>query len=850
MRSPFLLFCFASLAACPLLSPVTDGGLGGGTSQAGGGTGNGAGGGSACLTACPLLACGDLPDGCGAVLHCGGCPLGEACGGSGQPNVCAAGSCTPTSCEAEGKNCGQLSDGCGAILECGSCPNGQTCGAQTPNVCGAGTCTPKSCVELGTNCGTVSDGCDQTIACGTCAQNETCGATNVCQPSCPRGCPSGYTCDARGICSGGNPTFAIDLITHVVQGAITVNGVTPTVGAPSTPASPTLLVALFTDKESGARSASTVTCSGGVNQPCPASFEVPLFPGHYRVSVFASGIAELPSVPVSVGTQGVHVFEVLADYRVSGPATGLALNLVTVPTQLSFTINGASPLNTSMTTRLLTLIAEHTTTGQLTSLTATCLGGATGSACPLTATARLAPGTHHIVRLSNSSFPELPIGADVRLDTAFAVAAGQSAVVVDLTPFTVRGTLTFDGDAGVASTSVSSTTVAFTPIDGGSPLNTMVQCAPSGRCETSFSARIFPGAYRVDVRARSIAGFPANGTYVFSSNRALTTAAAPLAIDVPTVRLGGRVTINGLVPSRASTTALQTTLEIALVDLVDPVQRSTITVDCSDPMTACTGSFSEPVFRGRAAASIAGTNVTNLPPAPAASPPEPVDATSGRSGLVLDVRTTTLRGNVTVNGLPPTISAQATTGTLFAIRLVRPGGGAQSLVGAPCPSAVAQTSCPISFTTPVFQSATFTAEASARGFNELPFGATFQSWPLGRVFPLETPVSIGTSPAMVALDVKTVRLAGSVTVNGLTARRGGVPATAPASLQLTNRASGGTLSMALSCAATPAPPACSMTFDTVVPRGVYELAVVPQSLSGVSGGPSTRWVVADSIELR
>ena len=70
-----------------------------GTSSCGPGSSNGSCGGGgpytcgkngACtkLTACPMGACGDIPDGCDDVLHCGSCPTGQICGGRGQPNRC------------------------------------------------------------------------------------------------------------------------------------------------------------------------------------------------------------------------------------------------------------------------------------------------------------------------------------------------------------------------------------------------------------------------------------------------------------------------------------------------------------------------------------------------------------------------------------------------------------------------------------------------------------------------------------------------------------------------------------------------------------------------------------------
>jgi hypothetical protein len=40
------------------------------------------------LKACPAGACGDIPDGCLSILHCGNCATGQVCGGAGTANVC------------------------------------------------------------------------------------------------------------------------------------------------------------------------------------------------------------------------------------------------------------------------------------------------------------------------------------------------------------------------------------------------------------------------------------------------------------------------------------------------------------------------------------------------------------------------------------------------------------------------------------------------------------------------------------------------------------------------------------------------------------------------------------------
>ena len=110
-----------------------------------------------------------------------------ACGGDDDGNSKGksdATSCTPTTCQAAGKDCGSMPDGCGGVLTCGSCTSPEVCGGgAVANVCGAGSCTPTTCAAEGKNCGTISDGCGDVLSCGSCASPETCGGggvANVC----------------------------------------------------------------------------------------------------------------------------------------------------------------------------------------------------------------------------------------------------------------------------------------------------------------------------------------------------------------------------------------------------------------------------------------------------------------------------------------------------------------------------------------------------------------------------------------------------------------------------------------------------------------------------------------------
>jgi hypothetical protein len=82
-----------------------------------------------------MIFCGPAGDGCGnEIPSCGMCTPPQTCGGGGVPGQCGApdaGSCPPKSCADQGIQCGTASDGCGNVLTCPGCPIGQTCNLTT-----------------------------------------------------------------------------------------------------------------------------------------------------------------------------------------------------------------------------------------------------------------------------------------------------------------------------------------------------------------------------------------------------------------------------------------------------------------------------------------------------------------------------------------------------------------------------------------------------------------------------------------------------------------------------------------------------------------------------------------------
>ncbi len=182
--------------------------------------------------------CGPIADGCGNLLQCGQCEAGTSCGIGGTPNVCSVGSpeagCSPLTCAAQNIFCGMAGDGCGATLDCGSCVSPNTCGGGgKAGVCGAPVCTPSTCAAQGIACGPAGDGCGGMLQCGNpCPSWQTCG-----------GAGNPGQCGCTGVCAE-IPTCTGNATTTLTGVAMDPGGVNPLYNAlvyiPNDPTDPAL----------------------------------------------------------------------------------------------------------------------------------------------------------------------------------------------------------------------------------------------------------------------------------------------------------------------------------------------------------------------------------------------------------------------------------------------------------------------------------------------------------------------------------------------------------------------------------------------------------------------------------
>lgn len=316
----------------------------------------------------------------GAGNQCLECPVGNACvAGACQPKAC-----TPATCASLGATCGDVPDGCGSTVSCGGCAQGESCGAGgRPNVCGTGTCTPTTCAQAGKNCGTISDGCSTTLDCGGCTTG-TCGGggmPNVCGMTSAAGggsasgggsatcqCPQGYTCQA-GLCTGGNAeTLSLDVMAPAV---ISIGGTIQYNGAPATirSASATCGRLKLTSVDGKFSNEVPLSCNSGTN----VTFQGRVVAGQYRAELLdADTYLVVPETMLTTGPIDLSTSKLNLAVGFTGPAavhfTGTVLKnglkpQVLIPGRcgtLSFSEPGSS------TTRSFYVFLNCTTAGDVT----------------------------------------------------------------------------------------------------------------------------------------------------------------------------------------------------------------------------------------------------------------------------------------------------------------------------------------------------------------------------------------------------------------------------------------------------------------------------------------------------
>jgi hypothetical protein len=675
------LTCPAVAANCGTIEDgcggtLTCGTCGSGDTCGGGGTANVCGPGTCNPTSCALAGknCGQMSDGCSATLQCGSCTTGETCGGGGKANVCGTGSCTPTTCAAMGKNCGSISDGCSGTLLCGTCTSPEVCGiGAKSNVCAVpcaeGCPTGFSCDADGECAGGSASGIDLNLQTVTVSGTVTLnGAAPVANSYCGSSYPLvnvsltettyGYSFTASAPCTGNtwslsvypgtykvyveggggsnapetwyvaNPSLALtssqsnialDLKTITASGTVTLNGVAPVANSYCGSSYP-LANVNFTEVTYG--------YSFTTSPPCTSNaWTVALYPGTYKVEIEGGGGSNAPET----------WYVANPSLALTSSQSNIALDVKTVTASGTVTLNGVAPVANSYcgsSYPLANVNFTEVTYGYSFTTSPPCTSNAW--------TVALYPGTYkvEVEGGGGSNMPETWYVAN----TGLVVTTGQSNIALDLPTVTASGTVTLNGVAPVANSYCGSSyplvNVSFTETTHGYTFTTTAPCTSN-----AWTLPIYPGTYKVYVEGGGGSNAPETW-YVANPALALTATQSNIALDLETVTASGTVTLNGVAPVANSYCGSSYPLVNVNFTEVTYGYSFTTTAPCTSnawTVALYPGTYKVEVEGGGGSDAPESWYVVNAGLA----------VTSAQSGLAFDLKTATVGGVVTLNGVAP-----------------------------------------------------------------------------------------------------------------------------------------------------------------------------------------------------
>ncbi|TNE51004.1 MAG: hypothetical protein EP343_06085 [Deltaproteobacteria bacterium] len=519
--------------------------------------------------------CGEIPDGCGQLLNCGACPAGQNCGAKG-PNVCGEGTCTATTCQAKNATCGQLPDGCGTVLNCGSCSPGQGC---QNNQC---VCQPKTCQSANAQCGEVSDGCGKTLQCGSCKAGQSCednnrcsctpkscgelgktcgkvdngcgetidcGSCNVCKPS----CLFGYNCK-NGACEGGNAKdLRLNVETIQVSGKITLNRNNPQLLANCQRAGRegyrTFRV-LFQETTYNYQINVYGTCESAKNDGFV--FKATLFPGTYKVTVYGGESTNYSNLP--------QTGQVVLDKRdFKKDETNVLLDVKTIQVSGKITLNRNNPkllANCERTGRegyrTFRVLFRETTYNYQINVYGTCESAKNNG---FVYDATIFPGTYRVTVYGGEStnYSNLPQTGQVVLDNR-DFTKNETNVLLDVKTIQVSGKITLNRNNPQLLANCQRTgregyrtfRVLFRETTYNYQINVYGTCESAKNKGFVYDATIFPGTYRVTVyggESTNYSNLPQTGQVVLD-NRDFKKDETNVLLDVKTIQVSGKITLN------------------------------------------------------------------------------------------------------------------------------------------------------------------------------------------------------------------------------------------------------------------------------------------------------------------
>lgn len=688
---------------------------------------------------------------------------------------------------------------CTALAGCGNGADGPACTtAECQAICKDNpadpvcqpTCSAQtSCAMQNKTCGSIADGCGGTLDCGTCSGWLTCGGggtANVCGASCRAGCPTGYSCSDRGVCTGGAASgLVLDVKTVEAAGIVTLNGAAPLL----TCVSESPATVQFQEVNLGYRIAIPVGCNSTL------AFDSLIYPGTYKVTVVGNSYANLP--------QG-SAFVVKSALTITADQAHLVLDVKTVNIAGKVTLNGALPVSTCSSASPATVNLQETTYGYNLNIPVPCGTGFAWSGV-------VYPGTYKVAVLGNS-YANLPQGSAYVVDPALSLTAGRTGLSLDVKTVTLSGKVTLNGATPAATcSSASPATVILQDAAQGYSLSVPVPC----NSMFAWSGTVYPGTYKVLVAGNSYSNLPVGSSFVASPALKVSANQTALVLDVKTAAVDGKITLNGAAPTTTCTTSSP-----ASVVFQDTTQGYgfTIAVPCSPAFV-----WSGKIYPGTYKVSVLGNANANLPTGTAVVVNPALAVSADRAALALDVKTVAMvaiDGTVTLNGAAPTSTCSTSSPASVVLREVTQGYNVT--IAVPC--------------SPTF---VWSGNVYPGTYKITVTGNTNSNLPQAGAFVANPALVVTAKQSGIVLDVKTVAVTGTLLLDG-ELPMSSCGSASPATVSFTEINLGYMLNVAVPCSA-------SFAFTGNVYPGTYRIAVLGNSNSNLP--QNTPFIAAERLQI-
>ncbi len=398
-----------------------------------------------------------------------------------------------------------------------------------------------------------------------------------------------------------------------------------------------------------------------------------------------------------------------------------------------------------------------------------------------------------------------PLGCPSPLSCGPTACEGPlSQLGLDVKVFAVSGQVTRNGVNPPCTPNQRAATVNFEEPALGYQFSASILC-PESAAPLTFSAVVYPGTYRVRVWTANPEGALAEA--LVASALEIRANRSDLAFDVRTHGVSGQLTLDGAVP-RSGQCAIDP-VAVGQLAFEEPTRGYRFTVDFPCHASATPLSFGLPLYPGRYVVSFTGGG--DVTPAGRTVLLPALEVAGQLSNLLLDLKTVTLSGTVTVDGLPPPLHGCASAGAQGRVRFTNAEGGTVD-ARLPCR---ANGALPLQLSTTLYAG---TYRVAVSGVTDPQSAIATLPYVTHDALTLTAPRS------GLALDVPTVRLAGAVKVNGA----------APSSCGVTSRVllkeatRGYQLALPIQC------PTGAFS-GTVVP-GTWEVRIHGEAGSGIPSG--------------